>query len=854
MATSDDRRYEQAIASGEKNKRTMELVHNWCRHARIEKFGGTGLIEMETGLPIGHHHMACVHAPAGGFSTWDLAEAAIDFHDRNCAHCGHRETVQLPNLTALLQERDAIQRRNEEERRATEERNNRLRAARESVRQALRIQLDAVSATIIDHVRELDNDSLGDADQRLIGMARLAPEAFTREIQDHFFSLLEARAHWFTETGLRLLKMLGGDPTRLTKCALLSLGQYESIQLAADIVKAHAQLITPELLPDAIPALVWLAYPERQIGISERTADSAPLIAAFQAFGSVVDSTISNLLSQSDPALISAGARAIEILSQIDKALASRHIRAVAAKLARAHLLIDRRETGYLGDDEVLNHLQEVLALSLEAEPDKSDTLIADFIASAASEGEERLYKAYQLVLGGRGYKDERLNLQAAAVALRRLLSAATRSTNEDILREITSTIRYANKELSSIGRSELSALLGTAVLIDDRLQQLNQEPASDNSFLAYMDHQNRVDLFFDLENALLRWAATAASGCIDATSHYIEFLEGLPEGQERARSLLIKNAAHLMNCPEGLNATLPALYIAMLGSSTLVRAAGAKVIGKLSRRGHDDVPSLLYEAFVVLLGDPYVIVHKAAVRALGHVKLPSDLDELAKTHLLVCINVYATSHTDDQFLVECIELFLRKYLTAEQKRGHPGRYFISLLTPIKSDVVADKISWLRHDLLEAEGFPELVCRLLEESERHYRQDDVLHTLDALPEEAIQTQRSRIEAIAVAENVERDLPPRLVETLTRAGAWEEAARINQTIYDRMPDTVEKRVQKLAANLDRIAARFEATIAQGKLDLLPALAAEWRATETQLEQHRKAYARQSSPFPNFPRPN
>ncbi|MCC7085509.1 MAG: hypothetical protein IT427_10930 [Pirellulales bacterium] len=99
--------------------------------------------------------------------------------------------------------------------------------------------------------------------------------------------------------------------------------------------------------------------------------------------------------------------------------------------------------------------------------------------------------------------------------------------------------------------------------------------------------------------------------------------------------------------------------------------------------------------------------------------------------------------------------------------------------------------------------------------------------------------------------MERDLPLKLVEILTRAGAWEEAARINQVIYDRIPDTVEKRIQKLAANLDRIAARYEATIARGNLDLLPGLAAEWRTTEIQLEEYRQAYARHSSPFPGFP---
>lgn len=852
MSTYDDRRYDKAVASGEKNRRTLELVLNWCRHARVVKAGGTGLIEMETGLPIGHHHMACDYAPAGGIATWDLADAALDFHDRNCASCTDREPVRLPNLTRLIQERGTFRRRVEDEQRAAKEWQGNQRAARESVRQALRARLDAVSATIVDHLGELDSASPGDAGKRLLGLAKLAPETFTREVQEHLFSLLEAREYWIDEIGLRLLEMLGADPPRLTKCALLSLGQNRSSRLAADIAKTRADLIVPELLPAAIPALVWLAYPENQIGMFEQTRDPAPLIAVFRHHGKIVESAIANLLSQRDPGLVSDGARAIESLSSVDKTLAGRYTRAVAAKLARAHLLIDHRETGIVGEDEVIRHLQGVLALALEAEPDQSDALIADFIESAGSEGEQRLYMAYQIVLGGRGRRNQKpMSQAAAAVALRRLLSAATRSKNDDILREISSTIRYAGDELSSLGRHELSALLGSAVLIDDRLHQLSQEPISDTSVLGHMERQNWLNLFMDLENAMVKWAANAASGHADATNHYVEFLERLPEGQDRARSVLIQNAVPLMSCPEGLNAVLPALYSAMLGASNLVRAAAAQAVGKLTRRGRDDAPSLLYEAFVVLLDDPYVIVHKAAVRALEHVDLHSELDELAKGYVLAWINTYASGSKDDRFLLECIELFLRKYLTDEQKRGRAGRYFVALLKPVKADTVADKISWLRHDLLEADGFPELVVRLLEECERHYRQDDVLRALDALSDAAIHSQCARIERIAIAQDVERDLPLKLVEILTRAGAWEEAARINQVIYDRIPDTVEKRIQKLAANLDRIAARYEATIARGNLDLLPGLAAEWRTTEIQLEEYRQAYARHSSPFPGFP---
>jgi len=97
----------RAIEIGAKNQQTLTLVKNWCAHARIQKIGGTGMIEQMTGHPIGHHAMVCDFAPAGGMATWDLADAALHFYDQNCAACQHRKPVRLPNLATLLAERDA---------------------------------------------------------------------------------------------------------------------------------------------------------------------------------------------------------------------------------------------------------------------------------------------------------------------------------------------------------------------------------------------------------------------------------------------------------------------------------------------------------------------------------------------------------------------------------------------------------------------------------------------------------------------------------------------------------------------------------------------------------------------------
>jgi hypothetical protein len=73
------REFSVAIKAGERNRDTTTLVRNWCAHARVEKFGGTGFVEMQPGLPIGHHSMRCNFPPKGGFG--ELGQAPFPVSD-----------------------------------------------------------------------------------------------------------------------------------------------------------------------------------------------------------------------------------------------------------------------------------------------------------------------------------------------------------------------------------------------------------------------------------------------------------------------------------------------------------------------------------------------------------------------------------------------------------------------------------------------------------------------------------------------------------------------------------------------------------------------------------------------------
>jgi hypothetical protein len=172
---SRDLDYASTVDAGKRNQDAKELIHNWCRHARVEKFGGTGMIEQMTGLPIGHHAMVCDYADGGWSATWLLEDAALQFHDANCVGCTKRVPVRLPNLSTLLARRERERELAQAEADAASRKSESALQARNDERARIRPLLSGASATFLDDVHALDQERSDAASRRLIESARLAP-------------------------------------------------------------------------------------------------------------------------------------------------------------------------------------------------------------------------------------------------------------------------------------------------------------------------------------------------------------------------------------------------------------------------------------------------------------------------------------------------------------------------------------------------------------------------------------------------------------------------------------------------------------------------------------------------------
>jgi hypothetical protein len=102
--------------------------------------------------------------------------------------------------------------------------------------------------------------------------------------------------------------------------------------------------------------------------------------------------------------------------------------------------------------------------------------------------------------------------------------------------------------------------------------------------------------------------------------------LAGLPsEGTDAVKIDMVRHLDQLMHTTGGLAAALPQLYSAMVGASVALMASAIHAVGELDGRQQDNLPGLMFEAFMALLLDLYRLVHQRAARALRRTSLRTE-------------------------------------------------------------------------------------------------------------------------------------------------------------------------------------------------------------------------------------
>lgn len=846
---------QQAIEAGQKNLHAMKLIRNWCANAKVVKHGGTGLVEVQTGLPIGHHFIECPHAPAGGMAAWDLADTAIDFYDRNCVDCKVRKPVGMPNISGLVAERDKKKRAREaEQARDAQETADRL-ARREQQRNGIRQSLTALQAATLDQISELDRTRSDEAAAGLVELCELAPETLAPAIVEHLFDMVATGEYWLVEPSLKALHKLAPDPKRLCNLALLVLRSHSARDTAAAIVEEHASEANSSLIEGALPSLIHLAHPMRSrfgIGDRPRKPVTGPLRRLFKVHPQAVKAALKNLLELTDPYEVRTAACGIAAVANIDKAEVRFLARELVAKSARAQYLLQGREDDV---DDALDDIRAVITRAFLEFPDEIEALIAQYLDGAKDEGSAELYKIYDAVLRDLAFnhpdKKPPAVTNAHRLAFKRMVVLATNAKGHEVENAASSLFHGSPGDLTSLASEEIGLLLGSAAVLKTKLDDLDANQPEKADQLFWLKQMNWRSYLNNLLHCFVRWSCVAAgkSGT-SSVQEVLKFMCALPEQDDLLRGAIVGNFHCLMRSVDTLSQCLPDYYSALVGSSQLVRSNAAKALGEMMTQIQENMPALVFEAFVAFLTDPFVIVHKAAVRALERFTLPENLKTDVALGLWNLIACYARERSDDDFLMLCIDLSARRYVRREQLAGKLGDTLIAIMMRLRPWSVARGLRQSGY-LFEANpNYPGLLLRLMGDDEAmSYQHEELFDQLRGIPAHLLYDHRRELVELSQRTSRERSLHEVgfILEMLTASGAWSEAADVSTATYDSIQDTVREKPRRLHAKLRKISCDLEYAVSLGKTDEVEKARSEWDNTVKEIEQDNEIHRLRRDPL-------
>lgn len=839
---SRDRDIERAIRDGERNQDAKRLIHNWCRHARVQKFGGTGLIEMQTGLPIGHHAMVCDFAPASGMATYLLEESALRFHDAHCVGCPHRVPVSLPNLAMLVAQRDAERQDAQTRAKETQRAKQASLQARAAVRAELRTKLPVLAKTLMDDLDRLDADRDDQAATRVIESARLAPEILVSELTEYLFSVLEGDDHWLDAVGLTLLADTPDQP-RLVRCAMKCLRLGHALDLAAAMVTQRLDHIDAADVPEAVIGLAYIATPPRsEFGHPRHEdGDPNPLTQLADRFPEPVERGLLALLTCRDQVRLGVTTRAMGLLISRNERWVRPFLRPLAAHLSRLDVLVEIERESELR--KIAHDLQVALASAFLAAPNLADEELMRQFESASDDGEGRVAGVYEYVLR-HAHRDrdtttnvEPDNTHAFVVAIRQLAALAATSDNSEVTQQVLSAFRHPSAALAPAAKAGMDVLLGIAAVLDSKLQA----PEPEHSILtlpdplAEMEKSNRRSRLGNLRAALLKLAIHGALADAEGLARFEAFLGQRGLLGDTLEAAIVREIAPLLETSAGLKAMLPYLYGAMVGASVAGRAAAADALKDIGSQRFADLPDLVVDSLVLMLLDPYVIVHKTAVQALGRLPLPTHFHSFVDAALDSLIVAYRRGE-DPEFLLECIGAKVTMYQGEGPMPDTQGQVLLALVAEMEPSVLLRSgHRYFLRQFKHLEGWAALVLGCVRHCREDYELEHALELAADLPLRACANQVPAILEAVATDPTNPKLCSTFVELLSRDRAWLGATQVAALHVSAFPDTVRERARRLQAQQLERRVRFEHLISEGQLEAALALGKAWMQTDGEMAQ-------------------
>ena len=813
---------ERALQIGEANAKVIELAKNWCAHLKVEKSGGTGIVEAQTGLPIGMRSFKCVHACAAGFAGMVLESIVLDFYDRNCIGCTKRVPVRLPNLSQLVSERekaaDAAKRMSE----AAARKERLLYEARQHQRKALSENADEATQALFESIDSLDAEPTSQKADVLVQLSKSVPERFDNRVQESLFRLgNESRSYTVLDAVLTTLQSIKADAKILCELALHVLSRYAT-RTAGTIVAENVSPEHAEHISAAVPALIYLSGPHEHWPPHSELADEPEgLLAAFRIAPVAVAEIIGQMLGSPDKSNRIRAVHAIQLIRQID----DRFGLALIEPLVLSSELPDNSYD--IGSYE--GWVQNLLSEMLESHFEEVDPVLASSFAKLQEHDPDigldqvylRLFRSHR-----RREAKPTTTTRVHEVLFGRLLNYLSTKCAEQGSIQLLDFLRHDAEQFPDLVEAHIDGLLGAiAILADEEvsasssLLQLHLPPNP----LAALEAGHRKQNLRYLIDAVAQLVGTTAKqrpGTVGKA--LLSTITQIESAHDELRAALITALGLMAQNRETLPSILPSLYGAMTCNSQRVRAAAARAYGEVVNRDPDDLPPLLHETFIALLSDPYVVVHWAALDVLDHNWLPDKYDKFLRFHVFNIIAAHSGSERNSSVLKVALDVFLGFY--SGKNTAMSARLRDLMLERIKLCDRYDRAELLRHhayELMQAPGFTTVALELLRDPQvSDYTVDDLIKTLRKVP--AAQIRAVEDEFVSTIETCSRyghHVIDGALEILTAASLWNHAMKLCESEEKRWGNSEWDRQRKLHSQLRFLSCTVEYCSSEGDIQKL-----------------------------------
>jgi hypothetical protein len=840
----------RAIRIGEDNAAIIELYRNFCAHLEVERFGGTGMVEIETGLPIGSRSFKCQHASAGGMAGMDLRMIALDFYDRNCNGCEKRIAVRMPNLKDVVADRDAAIQEQELQAKQQQEARQAAYRQRNEARQRAKLNSDEPTAGLIDAIDRLDEGGTPEAGEVLVELARVASHAFDPSITELLYSLAESSDSIIVnESVFKTLRIVSNDTKRLCSLALKFLAKYPN-SVAADIVAQFVDETQSSLIPPALPHLIYLAGPDEHHFLGPpRTEEPAGLEAVYSIAPKLVLEALEKALASPQKIARIRAVNALSILRDHDPKCGVSLIPLLVAST-------EQPDDSYsIGSAEAW--VQDLLADMLETNFEESDGPLSEAFRRLNSEKSDAgLDKVYLRMFRGFRHRErqERRMSPAHETIFARLVSILSTKSAEQGSTDLLEFVRNDAIHYIDLVERHLDGLLGAlAILNEERTNEVASflQIELPPSPLAALEASRRKQGLYWLVSAVAQLLGKAAEQRPETVGKaLVQTLQKINDGHDDLRASLVEAMGIMGRSRAALPKVLPLLYGALTGPSTLVRAAAVRAYGEVLGRTPEDLPPLLHETFLTSLTDPFVIVHSAAVEVLDHHRLPHKYDEQLGIHVLLLIQAHSRASGNRNLLKTALDVYL------DFQRGKPERipddlcdWIIERIGRCKWYEADDILKWHSASLWHRPKFLQLLLSFLENPEMSEHQtENLLEVLEKVPSptvrdnaaEVLSAFKSLIETGYYAIDIG-------IEILTCNGLWDEAVALAEYEEARLGSSEWDRARKLASQERVLGCSIEAFADRGDIESMRSVIAKLRTVQDQRNEDEKKNAKKRDPL-------